>query len=97
MPWALLIEMAFEFMMENCDQKRDRAAIEAGLNDPGPQEAIAIRRVMRRYFRDEKGLRRKKLRKRVKAETQVAFAKLQAMPRRAVAAMMDEFEETCAA
>ena len=56
MEWVLIIEAIFK-LLEQCQEKRSRAEIEAGLKDPGMIERWAIRKIVRK----EMGLRGLKL------------------------------------
>ncbi|KKN77722.1 hypothetical protein LCGC14_0356960 [marine sediment metagenome] len=56
MEWIMIITAIIEAIQE-CQENRDRDDIEAGLNKPGPRERWAIRRILIQ----EKGLRGKKL------------------------------------
>ncbi len=89
MEYVIIMEMIFAFL-EKCQENRDREEIEAGLNNPGIVEAVVIHHVMKKYLREHEGLRGKKLRKRVKAETRNGMKRLKAMPPVAIAAMMDD-------
>jgi len=56
MEWILIIEAIFK-LIEQCQEKRSREEIEAGLKEPGVVERWAIRKLVR----DKWGLRGKEL------------------------------------
>ena len=61
MEWVLLIEMIIKAIQE-CREARTDPDILAGLNNPGPLEYFAAKRIIRREWR----LRGKKLRKKAR-------------------------------
>jgi hypothetical protein len=61
MGWFAIFEAVLD-LIERCQEKRDPAEIEAGLNNPGILEKLSLRAVIKK----ELGLSGKKLRKKVK-------------------------------
>lgn len=61
MEWFILLMPLFQKWIENCQKKRSRSKIEAGLSNPGIMERWAIRAVIKK----EMGLRGRELRAKV--------------------------------
>jgi len=81
--WIVIIEMVIEFLRE-CMENRNRAAIKAGLLDPGPAEILAMRKILRKQ-----GLRGRALRD----KTMEGFGQLAVLGSAGIDELLDEAEE----